>query len=422
MEILIISPVIPYPLSEGGKVAQYALIDHLRKLHRITLLLTLKNIEDEEFVNKLAGLWNDVDIKIINNIIPVSRGFRKIIIDLARFGYRFLGEKSIDKYELAFPDTFNITGAKSKKFIKHLMNIFSEKKFDLVQIEFLEFIDLALALPPDVKKVFVHHELGIARLESELENDENADVDFRNYALKYVRDREINFLKWYDAIFTFSKTDKEKLQRLIPQLKIYNSPYPVLDNYFLNLKRENFKIKKIVFVGGEKHYPNRDAVEWYINEIEPLNKNKTMLQMDVIGDWTEATIEKFKDKSNVNFLGFVDDLIKVCEDSIMVVPVRIGSGIRTKILYAMAQGIPVVSTTLGCEGLDLTNGREILIENNPIDFADAILRLINDPHYAFSVALNGQKVIKKNYNQQAVAMQRNELLNQIVNQSNYSII
>ena len=83
----------------------------------------------------------------------------------------------------------------------------------------------------------------------------------------------------------------------------------------------------------------------------------------------------------------------------MIVPITVGSGIRTKILYAMAQGIPVVSTSIGCEGIDISNNENLYIANTPKEFSDSIDRIIQHPEQTFKMLIKSQNIIKEKYSQ-----------------------
>ncbi len=187
-----------------------------------------------------------------------------------------------------------------------------------------------------------------------------------------MKQREIALLKLYDAIFVFSEADKHKLESELLDSAIYVSPFCVLDNSFQKIEHKYLDVHKLVFVGGESHTPNRDAIEWYVNEIADKIAESKRIKLHIIGSWSNETKNEYRDNSHIHFAGFVDNLVEYCRNSIMIVPVRIGGGIRSKILYAMAQGLPVISTSKGCEGIGANDKEEILIADTPHDFANAI--------------------------------------------------
>lgn len=98
----------------------------------------------------------------------------------------------------------------------------------------------------------------------------------------------------------------------------------------------------------------------------------------------------------------------------MLVPVRIGSGIRVKILIALALGVPVVSTTIGNEGIEILDGREILLRDDPDDFAAAAIELARNPALWRSLAIAGKDAVQKNYSPETVRIRRNQIYERLL--------
>jgi glycosyltransferase involved in cell wall biosynthesis len=128
----------------------------------------------------------------------------------------------------------------------------------------------------------------------------------------------------------------------------------------------------------------------------------------VIGEWSAATINS-KSSPSVSFTGFVPDLASTLRGGIMLVPVRIGSGLRVKILIALAQGVPVISTCVGSEGLLVQDGQEILVRNEVSKFAAAAVQLAREPELWHRLAVAGRAAVAKNYSAQEVRRRRNEI-------------
>jgi len=238
---------------------------------------------------------------------------------------------------------------------------------------------------------------------------------FENYIIELIKRSEIDYLKQYDNIFVFSNADKIKLEIEKELLgKVYNSPFPVLDENFIAINDPEERIEKLVFVGGESHWPNKDALIWYINDIAPLINKNFDIKLHIIGNWSEETIKEFSDYKNIIFCGYIDNIISYCENSIMVVPVRVGSGIRTKILYAMAQGLPVISASIGCEGILVEDQKSILIADTATEFANGIEKLLLDKDFRYKIALNAQIIAKKYYSQKSASDLRDKLYKEIL--------
>ena len=409
MEILVITMYIPYPLDSGGALSQFAFIDYLRKIHSFTLIVFAYNEKDIFNIESLRKLWPDVTIK---TAIPYP--LKKEIIEKKEEETTSENFPSDWVYsEIEEPYLINIAEPKYRAFIETLFSTIGSKEFDIIQVEFMEFIDLVYLLPEYSKKIFVHHEIRFARIESFLKANNISISSYENYILRHVKSIEINMLNQYDAVFTLSVTDKEKLQRELITSPVYVSQFPLLNESFIPIP-QTFSFNKLVFVGGSSHYPNIDAIAWYKKEIDALIYDTYGLKLHVIGKWSKQNITANKSNSII-FSGFIDDIIEYCNNSIMIVPVRIGSGLRSKILIAMAQGLPVVATTMACEGIPVLHKENVLIADTAAAFANAIKYLNNEPRELIRIVQNAQQMVQNNFSQKIAGELRNSLYQKITN-------
>jgi len=308
----------------------------------------------------------------------------------------------------------NFLKSKGRYLVEQVRSIIDSVKPDVIQVDLIEFLDIVLMLPPHIKKVFVHHEIRFARLESVLKSENRLGTIYDEYIINFIKAQEAKFLTMYDGVVVFSEEDRNKLKNELPNTSIVALPFSVLDKYFQNINMADLKIEKLVFIGGEIHTPNKDAIDWYISDIAKEVNRENNLCLHVIGHWTKETKEKYANRTDVYFAGFVDDVITYCKNSIMVVPVRIGSGIRTKILYAMAQGVPIVSASVGCEGIIAKHGSELMVADSPEDFAKAINKICLDENFAYQLAINAQKIAYDHYSQKVVGESRLDYYREIL--------
>jgi len=162
MKILNITPLIPYPLSEGGKISQFAIIDYLRKIHEITLVLVAYSESEIRNINKLKKIWPDVNIEIINfnkintkkSTYPILTYLKNKIKNIINWDKDFM---EVINSGFDNPGFINFTVPKNKYFVDELIKITLKRPYDIIQVDFIEFIDIVYVLPKDIKKVFVHH-------------------------------------------------------------------------------------------------------------------------------------------------------------------------------------------------------------------------------------------------------------------------
>ncbi len=422
MKILIITKNTPYPLSDGGKVAQFTIIDYLRHKCSITLLLFADSHTELLAINKLKSIWVNVNIEVIIKEQPKPLAPKTFYEKLLHFFQKNLDHikyrinKILDKkkqineinedvdferlqYLLSFSQPKHIAT------INAIVKLVNAVKPDLVQLDFVETIDFCLCIPNKIKKIFVQHEIRFRRIETEIETIKNRIGSYGEYAQNLCELLEISLLNNFDGIITFSEDDKERLLQKLSVQNIYSSPFAVMSEEIKEIQDKNFEIKKLVFVGYENHSPNRDAVEWYANDMSKEIYEKFGFVLHVIGNWTSAFKLKYTNNPGILFAGFVENLSEYCSNSIMIVPLRIGSGIRTKILHSMAWGVPIISTNTGSEGI-IENDKIFLHANNTDEFVKAIHKIIEDVQSAKRMTLNAQSVLKKHYSQEAAGEKR----------------
>src|SRR5690606_26213162 len=137
----------------------------------------------------------------------------------------------------------------------------------------------------------------------------------------------------------------------------------------------------ILHIGTMYWPPNIDAVNWFIDEVLPLiHAARPHTTFAVVGlRPPQELVEWGQREPCPNVTGYVEDTQPYYQKArAFIVPVRAGGGMRVKILNALAQGMPLVTTTLGCEGIGVTHGKDVLIADTPEAFAEAVLRLLED--------------------------------------------
>jgi GT2 family glycosyltransferase len=158
----------------------------------------------------------------------------------------------------------------------------------------------------------------------------------------------------------------------------------------------------VLFVGGYQHFPNVDAARWAAQEIMPLVRSTSPgATLDLIGSHMPIEVTAL-DGDGVNAVGWVADLEPVYAGArVAIAPLRFGAGIKGKVAEAIEYGVPVVITSVAAEGLDLTDGADVLIADNADDFAKAIIRLIDDDELWRTLAGAGQQLLEARFSADA---------------------
>lgn len=410
--VLIVSPFFPYPLTSGGHQAIYNGMACLKDVANVLLVYTTTEsrfkkgecVELEQqlpFVkcvpyfepssrHNLSWVWRCVVNKLKSKRPKAFVPPTKTYID------------ATDKGNCVVP---NIEiGALTDDFQKYVLSIVKKYHVDIVQLEMMETIRLVDVLPENVKKVFVHHELRWVRNELLMDQIE-ATEDMRK-RMEEIKKEEIEYLNRCDQILVLSETDRKKLQEEGVKTKILTS-FAVVGGERYNYAFLKEKIKTLVYIGPSHHYPNYDGVMWFLKNCwDKLQDVSYEYQLLIIGKWEDDKIEAItKAYRNVHFLGFVEDLTSAVQGAVEIVPLKIGSGIRMKILEAARLGIPVVSTTVGAEGLPLRDGEDIIIADTPDSFVESICRL-RDIGLREKLVTNMQQTVLPKFSLQALRENR----------------
>lgn len=403
--ILLIEPFVPYPLHNGGAQAIFHGIEALKDEYNVHVLFTSR-MGEEHFQEFRDAIGEDITLfpylPIKETHLPLKN---RIALSLYyRTGSDQLAENDPFEEKMQEP-------VFTSEFITYVNEIIVKHAISIVQVEMPWIMSIVLALPQTVKKIFVHHELRFVR--NELELLIYGETRYRRMAVELNKIQEIGLLNRYDAIITLSETDKEKLETEGVTVPIYAS-FAVV-NAGTDVKTIT-KMKKVIsFVGPEFHLPNQKGLQWFFSECwGRLLEKDSDFTFHIIGNWTDETKKHLTQQyQHVRFLGFVDNLHEALANTVMIVPIKIGSGIRMKILEAAAHGVPFVSTVVGAEGLPFVSGSECFITDEPNTFVDAILRL-QDPSLANDFVQKAHDRTQLSFSQTALKQNRCNILSDIL--------
>ena len=150
-----------------------------------------------------------------------------------------------------------------------------------------------------------------------------------------------------------------------------------------------------LFVGHFNHAPNLDGLRWYVRNVWPLVvARRPDASTTVVGSHASAEVHALGRASGIDVRGYVPDLQPIVDQSaVAIAPLRYGAGMKGKVTDALAAGMPLVTTSVGAQGLDLVNGRHAFVTDDPVAFADALVTLFDDPSRAGAIGLAGQRYV-----------------------------
>jgi glycosyltransferase involved in cell wall biosynthesis len=208
--------------------------------------------------------------------------------------------------------------------------------------------------------------------------------------------------------FVCSLSDRNYLQRSmrVPNVEVVPNAVPRVADRLLT------KSPNVLFIGAYSHTPNVVAAEYLVRKVWPHLVNLyPKAKLFIAGPRSERLPGIHNPPIGVKYLGFVSDLDALYRKTrVVCCPIQSGGGTRIKILEAAGYGIPVVSTRIGAEGLDLMPDREIIIRNNPTDIAAACARLLANDKHAKQIGTSARKIVRTLYDRTAIVGQMRALL------------
>lgn len=209
---------------------------------------------------------------------------------------------------------------------------------------------------------------------------------------------EVYISKKYDIILTLSQVDKDILLRLVPDIKISVMPFPFeVCDYQYNVERAE---DITLFVGAINRDVNQEAVIYFYKEVFPfIRKEVPDVKFYIVGNNPPENIRSLAaNDPNVIVTGYVESLTPYYQRAtVFVSPILIGGGIIAKNLNAMANGLPVVTTSIGNEGIEAIPDREILIADTPEEFAKKVIILLNDKDIRSKIGKAGKRFVKEKF-------------------------
>jgi glycosyltransferase involved in cell wall biosynthesis len=380
MKILFACKEFPHSKVIGGPIIVFNRLKYLSKSHTVSLVAFAKK-EDEQYIPSLRPYCHDIQI------VPLPPK-------------RSLFKRTRDFFLSPVPPYFlRMHGSTAMK--KTIAEMVAKDKYDFVIAEYSvmgQFIHNNTYLPPVQRIISVHECYYLARLK-----------DFRHYSLGFKKLKEavnLKGLKKYefdmylqaDKVLALTPQGREELLDICPQLNISIVPHGVDTEHFSFSSLENEE-KAITFVGNYLHYPNVDAVLFFHEEIWPLLKAKVPdAKFYIVGQSPPDNIRAFSQDADIIVTGKVDDVTPFLKKGrVFICPVRLGGGFRGKILEAMSVGRPVVSTSLGAEGIPANHRENIIIADSPSSFVQEISELLSDDVLYERIREKARKMVEEKY-------------------------
>ena len=384
--LLFLSQMLPYPPDGGAHLRTYNVLRLLSRAFDVTALCFYRAIERptrDSVAESVAALGRFARVEAFP--IPQEHDRPRLLWDHAR---ALLRRRPHVLYTY-----------RSGAFAERLARILDERRVDLVHADSL---DMAVHLPSvgDRPIACVHH-----NVESELLR-RRARIE-HGWRRAYVEDQatlmERLEAEWCERValnVTVSTRDRDALSALAPRGRFAVVENGVDTDYFRPGAGDG---RGIVCVGGLNAFANRDGLDFLCDAILPaLGGASAVGPVRWVGRADQALRERYA-AHGVELAGYVDDARPIVGDArCYVVPLRVGGGTRVKIVDAWAMGMPVVSTSVGCEGLQARDGENILVRDGPAEFAAAVRSVLADDALRARLAEGGRRTAERCYDWEVV--------------------
>jgi len=384
MNILFLSQLFPYPLDSGAKIKTYHTLRLLSRRHRITFFTFFRSERERAFLPELERFCQEVKAPFL----PRSR---------SRDGLTLLGA-------LARKRSFVVERDFAPEMKALVEDALARERFEVIHADRLQ---MAQYVPEGSGAVLVLDEHNV---ESEiLYHLANRARGLRRALLileyRNLRRFEAQACARFQHIICVTEGDRRGLEALqkeelgitaSAQMHVVPIGVDCARIRPLNLAKEE---SRLLFLGPLNWPPNADAVMWFVREIWPrIRRRKPQAGLRIIGAHAPRSLRKLAPTAGIELAGYVEEILpELCRAQAMVVPLRAGSGLRVKILTAMAAGLAVVSTAVGCAGIEATGGKHFLLADTCEEFAQAVISLLENPALRCSLEEAGRQLVLTRY-------------------------
>ena len=384
MKILFLSPTVPYPLTDGGRIRVFNLLKQIAQDNDVSLLALETQPTDAENIAHIQQLGIEVHLVPNSPTLPrvspitlLSAFFKRQPITVARY---------------------NVSAYRQK-----LRELLTTETFDIVHYEM--FHTAQFYTETDLPSVLSQQNVDSAiwrRLQGETANL-FYKCAYWSQQLAFQRYERVLSPR-FDVVTCTSDIDAAVFQQHCVEGAVEVIPNGVdVTHYSPDFESE--VPAHLIYIGSMDWFPNEDAVSFFAEEVLPLiQKSVPNVKFSIVGGNPSARVQRLAEREGVVVTGRVPEIKPYfAEATVFVVPLRIGSGTRLKILEALAMGKAVVSTTVGAEGLALQDGEEIFIADEPETFAEAVTRLLTDSSLRQKIGENGRTRVEQNYDWRNIA-------------------
>jgi len=379
MQILLLAQVLPYPPDSGPKIKTYGTVQALAAAHDVTVVAFSRSAADQERAKHLAATCG-----CAVHTVPLQRGRKR---DLMAAAYACCTGKS-----------FLLARDRRRAMHGLIARLIQRTPFDAIHVDQL---NMAQYVPRGYagSVIFDAHNAVWKIMDRMATHERNL---IRRIALRdevrRIRRAERQICQTADLVLTTTFEDQAALLEVCA--KVFTGKIVPIGVHVPAVPPNRGTAPLLLHIGTMFYPPNADAVRWFVTEV--FNRVRAAVpdaRFIVVGARPPRDIVALHDPGRgIEIRGYVDDIGPLlAEAAATVVPTRAGSGMRVKILEAMAMGLPVLTTTVGAEGIAVASERHLLMADEPVEFADAAVRLLTDAELRTRLRANAHALAAARY-------------------------
>jgi len=397
LNILFLSTENPFPPNSGHRLRTYNTLRDAASRHNVFFLGFAKSMEDLKYTEPLREFCKSADVFVIPDDISKVSLMKSLILNL-----------------------FSILPYTAQKYYTNDMRrrmgeILDENRIDIVHFDMLHLARYRHDIPA-LPTVMIEHNVESLRLKRLAMNSSNPALKIFLY-LQYMKlySFEKRECSRFNVCAPVSEYDRDCLQKMSPTANLRVVPNGVDTKYF-SPGKEKIVPKSLVWVGGMKDLYNREAVEYFCRSIFPLIiRDVPDVKFIAIGKSPAPALEELaRTNPNIKISGYVEDIRKAMRKAaVYIAPMKSGGGTKLKVLNALSMAKPLVTTSVGAEGIDVTDGVHLMIADDAAGFAKKTVELLNNPVLAKRLGTNGRKRMMEKYSWDIIGRQIDEIYHEI---------
>jgi sugar transferase (PEP-CTERM/EpsH1 system associated) len=379
----------PYPPNDGGRIRTFNILKQMARRHDVTLVAFERAGDGTGDLSELHALCQQV--VLLPRPLPAPRSWAVKVRDVPR---RY--PPCLREYD-------------SPQAWDTLARMVVQGGFDVAHVDQIFLAQYAAALAP-LPAVLTHHNV------EALAQKRALSVRTDRYSLRWWaawQDRrrwqrfEVDASRRFAGLATVSEQEAAYFRRRLRKVPVCVVPNGVDVEHF-RPAGEPAAEPSLLFTGRMDYAPNVDAVRWFCHDVLPrIRAVQPQATLTIAGRDPAPEVRGLAEMVGVSVTGTVRDVRPYfAESAVYVVPLRWGGGTRLKILEAMAMGLPVVSTALGCEGLDLLPGQDLAVADGAEPFSAAVLQLLQAPAERADLGRRARHTVEQRYDWSTIALQQ----------------